>query len=648
MARKPYLPLHDLDRKTARKIARDLREKLRETGVWTDAENLQFKQCNYILSSRQFIENELWIQPDLAVEDLDEDERASQTNVAELQRFAPLNRNQVEIVNDYDYQLETKGEVGQIVLKPRKQGTSTLYEALLVLEAHRRPGLDGVVIAHNDETSQYIYGITRRFFENLDPTWTPLTNTSDILKSGTTIPLVYRGRSHPSKITIGTAGTKTLKIGTTTDFVHCTEFAYWPDAEAVYTLMRQSLRTRGSICIIESTGEPGSFFEDLWKLARKGKIPMTPLFAPWYYKTVAILPLFKEHEYGLFPVEVIGESGDILDYETFREEELDIYQRYRDDGMTWEHLNWRRFCLMGRCSGRMINFKKLYPLTEEEAFLSKVTSVYPMTLINELEREAESARAVEMEISPDLKKLNPYSGRAVKVEGSNVVLNAPILCWVPPEEGGRYVVFCDPSEGTVRGDWSVVDAWKLPVRGERVEQVAQWRGRVDEGRVAEICFAMSNYYNHAPIVPEVNKSGVLVVLKNRMRGANLWPRPREDTKIKWGTPTDYGWSTNTRTKPLMVNFGVECVIRRVVKINSQQTLREMKDYMEKAATERGHPQYGPSKGNDDCVDCYQIMAATHGHIYIRKTQVPTEEDIRERMFNEARFAQDAEAEIWYR
>jgi hypothetical protein len=449
----------------------------------------------------------------------------------------------------------------------------------------------------------------------------------------------------PSRIFISTAGTGTLKIGTTTDMVHCSEFAYWPgQAEDTWTRMQNSFKAQGVINIIESTGEPDTLFEEIWWKAKRNPYHLHPIFSPWFHKSVAFKPLEPDKfPRGLFPVEPISETGDLMDIKEFEEEENDLYLRYKDDGMTWEALNWRRFILVAQNNSKLILFKKYFPTTEDEAFLSSVVPVYPITLIERQKKRIEQRRlpVQKMQVRANRSGLDRYTGRTIRMQGVEAAIKEEINCYHPPEPDATYVLTCDSSGGKKTSTYSVIDVWSMPhSRAKKIVQVAQWRGLLDEGRVADICMSMSNHYNRAAMVPEANRSTVLVVLK-RIGGGHLFPRPVESQKIKPGEPRDFGWWTSPASKPFMVECGFECFITNLVEFNSLQTLKELGLYID-----MGNWKWGPAQGFDDCVDSYNIMAATHGHRLAPAIQVEDDETERERFAREARLGRDDEQEIW--
>ena len=82
----------------------------------------------------------------------------------QLQLLSPMKRAQRITLAVMEWQRERKQPVRIIIGKSRKQGESTLIEADMYSEVVNR-GVDALVLAHDRVTSEYIFGMCRRFHE---------------------------------------------------------------------------------------------------------------------------------------------------------------------------------------------------------------------------------------------------------------------------------------------------------------------------------------------------------------------------------------------------------------------------------------------------------------------------------------------------
>lgn len=150
-----------------------------------------------------------------------------------------------------------------------------------------------------------------------------------------------------------------------------------------------------------------------------------------------------------------------------------------------------------------------------------------------------------------------------------------------PYGKGFYVIGADSAEGNDDGDFS--DAQILD--RETCEQVAVWHGHISPEEFAKVLDGLGRYYNLAFLGPERNFHGVGIV--ERLRNTYKYPRLycRYDVAqeaVTQGTPNKvkkYGWDTNLKTKPIMIQTLGAYLREEHVKINDFNTVEELTTYV---------------------------------------------------------------------
>ena len=185
--------------------------------------------------------------------------------------------------------------------------------------------------------------------------------------------------------------------------------------------------------------------------------------------------------------------------------------------------------------------------------------------------------------------------------------------WRHPEPGERYVVSADVSKGSNSRDWDHICVFNLAT----LEQVAEWRGKLELDELSPLCLLIALHYNNAILAPEVTGLGAgLIALLERSKYWNLYRRISTDTI--GGPGIMLGWDTTRKTKPAMVGLMQKSIKDGYVKIHSRQILDEMeaytrtvlysKDGIDNLQAKMGAP---PGKNDDACVSAMIATAVAH-------------------------------------
>jgi hypothetical protein len=493
------------------------------------------------------------------------------TKDVRVERFQ-LNWAQQEYLRVAQHQLETTGKIRIIVLKARQLGISTVTEALLFTLCFLYDNYKAMVIAHEVPASQNLLAMTQRYWDTYP--FKQLYTTK------------YAGKNHlqwtetGSSIHVATAGNKGVGRSATIHAVHASEVAFWPDPEIAMLGLRQTIpQTPGTAIVLESTANGmGNYFHKMWLDAEAGESEFIPLFFPWHKH-----PEYTASYIGL-PFDEIGELDD---------EERQLRQM----GVSDDRLVWRRYAIRDLCQGDLLKFKQEYPATPAEAFIASGTNVFPHAELGKVYDPQPGIRGVLWEDTSGV-TFKPAS------DGPLTVFKAP----APDSDHGQYFVAGDPTH-TTRGDFAVAQV----INRRTLEQVAEWRGRIDPVSFADVLFLLGHYYNTAEVVTEIEGPGYSTIgallAKNYPR---VYQKARPDTTPGKVSTEQYGWSTTMQSKHLMVGWLLRTVVEGSLTIHSSTLYNEMRNYV---TLDNGG--YGPAggqgqvKGYDDTVMSMAMAVTCH-------------------------------------
>lgn len=263
-----------------------------------------------------------------------------------------FNRAQLYVHDRLETQLQKRGFVRALVLKGRQQGISTLIQGRYFHKVITRRGTKAFILTHEAAATKNLFEMTSRYYNNLVPGLCPKADTSS------TKELYFK--SFDSGYAVGTAGNKGVGRSQTIQLFHGSEVGFWPHAEDHAKGVLQAVSNEPNTeVILESTANGiGNYFHSLWKAASSGASEYQAIFVPWYWQ-----PEYTLKQEGFSPTE----------------EESELLRFHGDDGLTLEHLCWRR-TKIGELSrdydAGLELFKQEYPFTANEAFLNPIDNVF--------------------------------------------------------------------------------------------------------------------------------------------------------------------------------------------------------------------------------------------------------------------------------
>jgi len=480
----------------------------------------------------------------------------------EVVKFKPnwAQRRYYELAQD---QLHTTGRVRIIVLKARQLGISTATEALLFTMCFVIDNYRAMVIAHEVPASQNLLKMTERYWD-----------TYPYKKLYTT---KYAGKNHlewvetGSGLIVATAGNKAVGRSATIHAVHASEVAFWPNPKESMVSLRQTVpEAPGTIIVLESTANgTGNMFEAEWQAAEAGQSEYAPLFLPW-------------HEHPGYTASAIGipfHSMGKLDSEEKILAKL---------GISDDRLAWRRWAIRNKTQNDLLQFHQEYPTTPEEAFISSGTNVFPRAKLNVCYKPEAGVRGQLLETSNEVKWVE-------RADGPLTIFRRPSR----DQEAGQYLIAGDPTR-TTQGDFACIQV----INRRTLEQVAEWRARIDPVTFADELFKLGKFFNLGLVSTEIEGPGYSTIgalmAKNYPK---LFQRRRNDTfRIPDGS-SSYGWSTTLQTKHLMISWLIRFVVENGMTIHSSTLYNELCNYVTLP-----NGGYGPSDEKNGFDDCVMAMA----------------------------------------
>lgn len=253
-----------------------------------------------------------------------------------------LNEAQEYIHERLEKQIRETGKVRAILLKGRQQGASTYVEGRFVWRTTHNKGVKAFILTHEGESTNALFEMTQRYFENLPPFVKPTIEKSNAKE--------LKFDKLDSGYKIGTAGNKAVGRGQTIQYFHGSEVAFWMNAgEHTKGVMQAVPDADGTEVIFESTANGvGNFFHEQWKLAESGRSEFQAIFVPWFWQSE-----YKKKLPDDFKLDV-------------EDEKIQEYYKLTNEQMYWRRIKIAELTTDGIDGDKA--FKQEYPMNAAEAF----------------------------------------------------------------------------------------------------------------------------------------------------------------------------------------------------------------------------------------------------------------------------------------
>ena len=464
---------------------------------------------------------------------------------------------QVILQDAVDNQMATEGKVRIIILKARQQGLSTHVGGYLYFSVSQRRACKAMVVTHHSDSTRALFDMTKRYHDNCPELLKPHTKYSS--RRELTFDVL------DSSYVVATAGGESIGRGETLTHVHASELAFWQKSTALenWNGMTQAVPSKpGTAIFVESTanGVSGIFY-DLWKGAVDGTNGYVPVFIPW----------FLDPEYR----EPVPEN-----FERTPEEE-DLCEKYDLDD---EQLMFRR----RKIAQNGIDLtRQEYPAEPEEAFLTSGRPVFnPEGLQDSLGTAEEPKKRLALEGDEWLENVR-----------------GELTLYKTIDPGGQYTIGADVAMGVRGGDYSVAQ-----VLDSKKRQVATYRARVHPDYFATVLYKLGEFFNMAFIIVENNSHGILTCtrLGKDMAYPHFYTEIQVD-KLTEKETLKLGFTTTSKTKPLIIDELRACVREGEIELNDKTTIREMLTYIVTPS--------GGMEAEAGCFDDCVMSLALSNHIH---------------------------------
>jgi hypothetical protein len=437
----------------------------------------------------------------------------------------------------YPSQRDVLGQIhGQercIVLKARQLGLTWLSAAYALWLTLFHAQQTVLVISIKEELAKEYMDRVKFIFDHLPEDLKPAVykRTESILWFGREVPdtrgnvkVVGLNSQIKSVPTSKEAGrSKTLSL------LVLDEGAFIENADSIWRAAEPALeQTNGKAIVISTANGMGGWFYTLWSKAKRGENRFHPIFLPW-----SAHPDRDENWYQSKLREAVREE--------------DVHQEF--------------------------------PRTDQEAFVASGRPAFDTRVLSEcLQRALEPHKTGDLSLE-DARPLFHENTRGY------------LKIWRLPEPGHRYVIGADVAEGLGHGDYSaahVLDARSL-------ELAAEWHGHIDPDLFGVELYKLGQFYHGALLGVERNNHGLttLTVLRQgHPVHADVKPYPRlyfeETVDLATNKPTKhFGWHTNLKTRPLMVDDLARMIRERLLGLASRETIEECLGFV---IDDRGKPR----------------------------------------------------------
>lgn len=482
--------------------------------------------------------------------------------------LVPFKLNDAQIIVDnLIKQVEAEGRMKRfIVLKARQMGLSTYFEGRICQNTATNPFRNSMIIAHEQAASANLFNMSKLFYDEMPDVIKPMKKYSNEKA------LVFENptgddnekKKNPglrSKITVSTAGTTEAGRSATIHNLHASEVAFFPDAKTTMVGLLQSVPDElNTMVVLESTANGvGDWFHDMWQKAVRGENEYTPIFLPWFIDPGYTRPFRSDAEKEQFIEEISGVTKDVQGRDV-RTYEFELMSKH---DLTPEQLNWRRWAIANKCQGDEELFMQEYPATADEAFISSGRPKFNIKALKKYQTLTKEGKRGYLRVDDE--------GKVIFEEDKH----GYVTIWNKPKPNTFYCVGGDVAEGLITGDFSFAAVGNT----DTFDVDATWDGHIDPDLFGTELIKLSKYYNDAYLgVENNNHGGTTLNTIKKLEYWNIYYSKMYD-RISDKMTQKIGWSTNVRTKPMMIDKLAEFVREMHLGIYSDRIIGEMITYV---------------------------------------------------------------------
>jgi hypothetical protein len=148
------------------------------------------------------------------------------------------------------------------------------------------------------------------------------------------------------------------------------------------------------------------------------------------------------------------------------------------------------------------------------------------------------------------------------------------------------------------------------------EQVAIWHGKTSPEEFASILVNMGKFFRNADLAPERNFHGFAVVtrIREHLKYPNLFSEYDATNLVKTSSGTNtvkrYGWDTNAKTKPLMIQELGAFLREGHLRLNDTATIDELITYV--------YDRDGKTEAMNGCFDDRVMSLAIALQVFLKR------------------------------
>lgn len=410
-------------------------------------------------------------------------------------------------------------------VKPRREGSSTFFAALVYQHCGFRSGSGTGIIANKEKTTKELARIAIRTHRTT-PKWMRPRK----------LPGLKRSLEFPdidSWMTIEGVGSDEPFRGEGLSAGLASEICKWNErseelADKAWVSMRNAVSEEAGILFAEST--PSHFGDPMHQVFQEAERPNSPwikVFIPW-----TLIDRYKRTPPpGWKPV------PEVRDY-------VDQW------GLSAERAFWMQAVGLPKCKNDLLKFRAEYPISEADCWVLAGESVF------------DKARLMMM-----LQELDGHTGLAQET--------AEWCNYEEPAPNHRYVIGVDPASS-----WSERDnfaAVVIDVNTCRV--VATYLGHKDAFRIARLLVEQAERFNRATLYVEANGVGDAVLSHLISIGyPRVFHRKNATSPhVPRGTPIP-GWWSSQQAKSTAVSIAQELIVDGSVQIFSRRLISQLLQY----------------------------------------------------------------------
>ena len=509
-----------------------------------------------------------------------------------------LNRAQRYYLSELEKLRKAGAPIDIILCKARQWGGSTLTQLyMLWIQLVHRVNWHSVICGDVESQSTTVAGMLSKVIGNYR-TWATngLTVKASPFEKSQKTRVINLSKC---RFSIGSAQKPDSLRSQNIAMAHLTEVGLWKETKGkkpedlVQSIFGSILSGPYTVKVLESTAKGvGNYFHRTWLDAVEGRNNFTPVFIPWFMIDIysiyidpkeysAFIATMTEYEHWLF-----GLGATLEAIKWYRQKSSEIKDKWR------------------MCSE--------YPSTAAEAFQSTGRRIFPQKYVEQTRTSTLPPCFFGEFVANDIKGKGALQNIRFEKLDPNKDLNNILWVWALPDYTvkyhDRYVVSVDIGGTSEKADFSCIKvADRLPMLEDEglPEIVSEWHGHIEHDLLIWKAVQIASAYGNAVLVIESNTletegtegDNFDYVLDEVVEYYdNLYSRTSPE-QIKQGIPVKYGFHTNPKTKPTIINF-LKSAMRDFLYIErSKPTTFEMDTYelkengKEMGAAEGCHDDY---------------------------------------------------------